>query len=102
MHHPKTEDEYDRLKQSTSLAVVQFSANWCGPCRVVKPEIEKLAKEYKDVTFIYVDVDELEDLPNGRDVKGVPTFKIYKDGMLVSYMAGANAQKVREQIEQYK
>jgi thioredoxin 1 len=59
------------------------SAEWCGPCKFIAPTFEEYSKEYTDVVFIHVDVDVLEDLPDGADVRGVPTFKFFKDGKLL-------------------
>ncbi len=59
------------------------SAEWCGPCKFIAPTFEEYSKEYTDVVFIHVDVDVLDDLPDGADVRGVPTFKFFKDGKLL-------------------
>lgn len=52
--------------------------------------------------FVHVDVDELEDLPDGGDVRGVPTFKFFKDGKLLDSFSGANKDKLKELIVKHK
>jgi thioredoxin 1 len=96
--------EYKDLKSTKQLVVVQFSAEWCGPCKAVKPQIQKLAEKYKELTFLYVDVDneQLANCSDGRDVRGVPTFKFFKEGELLESFSGANAAKVEETIKKYK
>merc|ERR1711916_286848 len=103
VHHPKTNDEYDGLKNAPGkLVVVDFSAEWCGPCKMIAPVFEQLSKDHADVVFIHVDVDTLEDLPDGADVRGVPTFKFFKDGALLEQFSGANKDKLEATIKSKK
>ena len=103
VHHPKTNDEYKNLKDAPGkLVVVDFSAEWCGPCKMIAPTFEALSKELPDVVFIHVDVDVLEDLPDGADVRGVPTFKFFKDGALLDSFSGADKDKLTKIINQHK
>ena len=86
------------------MVVVKFSAEWCGPCKAIAPHVERLAKEHEDVVFIHVDVDneQLANCPDGQDVRGVPTFKFFKNKKLVESFAGANASKITETIVKHK
>ena len=62
--------------------VVQFSAGWCGNCRVIKPKFKKLSENYKDVEFIIIDA---EKNPNSRKlakVDNLPTFAAFEKGLL--------------------
>ena len=62
--------------------VVQFSAGWCGNCRVIKPKFKKLSENYKDVEFIIIDA---EKNPNSRKlakVDNLPTFAAFENGLL--------------------
>lgn len=95
--------EYDGLKNTAGkLIVVDFSAEWCGPCKFIAPTFEEYAKTYTDAIFIHVDIDTLEDLPDGADVRGVPTFKFIKDGKVLEQFSGANKDKLKELIVKYK
>jgi thioredoxin 1 len=84
------------------LVIVDFSAEWCGPCKMIAPTFEALSKEHADVVFIHVDVDVLEDLPDGSDVRGVPTFKFFKDGNLLDTFSGANKDKLSSNLAKFK
>ena len=64
----------------------------------VAPVYEKLATENDGVTFIHVDVDELGSLEDASDVSGVPTFKFFKGGKLLSEFSGANQDKLKQTI----
>jgi len=103
VHHVHTKDEYQNLKNTAGkLVVVDFSAEWCGPCKRIAPTYEKLSQTHSDVVFIHVDIDELEGLPDGADVQGVPTFKFFKDGTFLEQFSGADAAKLESLINKYK
>lgn len=104
-HRPRqSNDEYENLKKNAAgkLIVVDFSAEWCGPCKMIAPTFEALSKEHDSVVFIHVDVDVLEDLPDGSDVRGVPTFKFFKDDKLLDTFSGANKDKLETNIKSFK
>ena len=73
-----------------------------GPCKQIAPKFEEFSKTYTDVVFVHVDVDTLDELPDGGDVKGVPTFKFFKGGKLLESFSGANPNKLKESIEKHK
>jgi thioredoxin len=102
-HHPKTNDEYENLKNTSGkLVIVDFSAEWCGPCKMIAPTFEALSKEHTNVVFIHVDVDVLEDLPDGYDVRGVPTFKVFKDNKLLDTFSGADKDTLINTVIKFK
>merc|ERR1712227_1029716 len=68
-------DEFNAVVSKGGLVCVDFFATWCGPCRMIAPYLEELAKEFEGkCTFLKVDVDELEDLAAEQEVKAMPTF----------------------------
>ena len=72
-----------------------LSAKWCGPCKRITPDMNKLADENKTIQFYYVDVDEWEEIAGegdgGFNVSQLPTFVFYKNGNEVSQrITGAN------------
>ena len=71
------------LKSQTSgkpLAIVDFYADWCGPCKTMKPIFEQLAHDHPDIVFLKVDVDQSGDLASKFNVSGIPSFVIIKNG----------------------
>jgi len=69
--------------------VVDFWAEWCGPCRMIGPLVEELAETYKEqVTIGKVNVDENE-LPNEYGIRNIPTLLFFKDGAVVDKLVGA-------------
>lgn len=71
------------------LVLVDFYADWCGPCRMTAPIIEELANEEKNVKFVKVNVDENPDLASQYQIFSIPTFLIFKDGKVVHQFVGA-------------
>lgn len=81
--------------------VVDFTASWCGPCKMIAPFFEELSKTYTSVKFIKVDVDELEDITAEAGVSAMPSFFIYKDGVVVDQLVGAAKDKLEAMIKKY-
>jgi thioredoxin 1 len=79
-----SENEYNRLANNGRPTVIEFSANWCGVCNGIAKPFEELSSEaeFKDITFARVDIDELPELSEKSDIKGVPTFHFFANGRL--------------------
>ncbi|HZW54912.1 MAG TPA: thioredoxin [Nitrososphaerales archaeon] len=94
---------FDALKRH-ELLVVDFWAPWCGPCRMVSPVVEQLAREYAGkVTFGKLNVDENPNISSQYRVQGIPTILIFKNGRVVDGIVGAVPKsmiesKIRAQI----
>eukprot|EP00127_Corallochytrium_limacisporum_P005400 Clim_evm12s204 gene=Clim_evmTU12s204 len=95
-------DEFTTVIKGDKLVVVDFYAKWCGPCRVIAPFIEELEKNYPDVVFIKVDVDELEELAAQSGITAMPTFQFYKQGNKIDEVKGARKDALKELVEKHK
>ncbi len=71
------------------IVLVDFYADWCGPCRMTSPIIEELSKEVSLVKFVKINVDENAELATQYSVFSIPTFLIFKNGQIVSQFVGA-------------
>ena len=67
------------------LWLVDFSATWCGPCRMLEPNLEELSKEYN---VLQVDIDKFMDLADNYEILSVPTLMLFKNGELVKQSSG--------------
>ena len=99
VRHVHSEDEYERMLSQAALSgrtvIVDFFAEWCGPCKMIAPAIEKLAKEYPQVIFAKVDVDQLQYAAQAAGVQAMPTFKAYRDTKEVGSVRGADEEAIR-------
>ncbi|XP_018336584.1 thioredoxin-2-like isoform X2 [Agrilus planipennis] len=97
----KNKEDFDSklADAGDQLVVVDFFANWCGPCKVIAPKLEDLAKEFANCLLILkVDVDECEDLATEYNVCAMPTFLFIKNKHVVAQFSGANYEKLRDTI----
>ncbi|KAL0605847.1 Thioredoxin [Plecturocebus cupreus] len=82
------------------LVVVDFSATWCGPCKMIKPFFHSLSEKYSNVVFLEVDVDDCQDVASECEVKCMPTFQFFKKGQKVGEFSGANKEKLESTINE--
>ncbi|NLI72779.1 MAG: thioredoxin [Bacteroidales bacterium] len=81
--------------ESGKPVVVDFWAEWCGPCRLIGPIIEELAEEYAGKVEIgKMNVDENVDTPNEYGIRNIPTVLFFKDGEVVDKQVGASQKAV--------
>ena len=85
-----TDANFEELLSSGQLLVVDFWAQWCGPCKAISPIIEELANEYEGKANIgKVDVDENDDITARYGIRNIPTILFFKNGELVDKQVGA-------------
>ena len=80
----------EKVLQSEQVAIVDFYATWCGPCRQIAPTMEQLAKEYEGRLKIYkVDIDKHRELADQYQIQSIPAFFAFKSGKLLERKTGA-------------
>ena len=96
-----TDANFEELLGTGKPMVLDFWAEWCGPCRMVSPIIDELAQEYEGrVTIGKMNVDENDDVVGRFGIRNIPTVIFFKNGEMVDKIVGATSKdKFKEKIE---
>lgn len=93
----------EEVTNSSGLTVVDFWADWCGPCKMLAPVMEELSREMTDVKFCKVNVDEEMSVAMAFRVASIPTLAFFRDGKYIDQAVGYQPKEVvKERIEQLK
>lgn len=91
------EEFTEKVINSPNIVVVDFFANWCGPCKMLSPVLEELESQNFDVDFFKVNIDENPSLADNFEVRTIPNVVIFKNGQVVDRSIGF---KTAEQIQE--
>ncbi|CAA0144258.1 thioredoxin family protein [Tenacibaculum maritimum] len=78
------QDNLGEILKGNKTVIVQYSATWCGNCRIMKPKFKKLASENENVAFVIVDAEKFPESRKLADVSNLPTFATFVDGNFVN------------------
>ena len=95
--HLKT-SEFDEIMDAAPLAMVDFWASWCGPCRMVSPIIDEIAAARSDVRVGKINVDEQPELARQFGIMSIPTLVVMKNGQIVNQAVGARPRSAIESM----
>ena len=86
-----TDDNFQsEVIESDALVLVDFWAEWCGPCKMIAPLLEEMVDKYEDrLKIVKIDVDQNKELPGKYGVRGIPTLVLFKDGNVKDQSVGA-------------
>lgn len=91
--------EFEQIIQENKLVVADYTATWCGPCKVVAPLIDKLATEYKDrATVVKIDIDKNPDAAKKYGIKSIPAILVFRDGEMVESNFGSQPYETYSNI----
>lgn len=92
-------DNFDQVRNKEGLALLDFYADWCGPCRMVLPIVDEIASEREDLFVGKINVNDNPDLAREFGVISIPTLIVMKDGKIINRSSGAkNKAKILEMI----
>lgn len=84
---------HDEVKESPKAVLIDFFANWCGPCRMVSPIVDEIAEQNPNYKICKVNVDEEPELAQAFEVSSIPTLAVVKDGVLRARSVGVKSKE---------
>ena len=93
-----TAADFEQTVTREGITLVDFWAEWCGPCRMFAPIFEKASEQHPDVTFGKVDTEAEQALAAAANIRSIPTLMAFRDGILVFAQPGALPAPALEQV----
>ena len=94
------QDNLGELVSDNETVIVQYSASWCGNCRIMKPKFKKLAAENENVTFVVADAEKFPESRKLATVDNLPTFAIFKNGTFVNQVQTNKFEVLKELFDE--
>jgi thioredoxin 1 len=96
-----TDANFKELVNGEKPVMIDFWAEWCGPCRMITPIVEELAEEYEGKAIVgKINVDENDEIPSEYGIRSIPTILFFKGGELVDKQVGAASKsKIEEKLK---
>ena len=95
-------DQNFEEETNNGVALIDFWATWCGPCKMQSPVIDQLSEERQDVNFYKMDVDQNQDTAKNLGIMAIPTLIVKKDGNIVDRITGYTPkEKLNQILDQY-
>ncbi|KAI3473051.1 hypothetical protein Pfo_030020 [Paulownia fortunei] len=92
------EQKMAEAERDEKIVVANFSAAWCGPCRMIAPFYVELSEKHPSIMFLTIDVDELTEFSTSWDIKATPTFFFLKHGQQLDKLVGANKPELQKKM----
>jgi thioredoxin 1 len=85
---------------TSGKVVIDFFAEWCGPCKKLAPHYVELASQYNNIRFFKVDSDQAEELAKHYDISALPTILFINNGDVISIIKGFNLDRMKSELEE--
>ena len=95
-----TQDNLQELVESNKKVFVQYSAGWCGDCRIMKPKFKRMAAEHEDAEFVLVDAEKFPASRKLADVSNLPTFAFFEGGQFKNQVQTNKVDSLKQFIDE--
>ena len=93
-------DNLNEIISNNETVIVQFSASWCGNCRIMKPKFKKLASENETIEFLMVDAEKYPESRKMATVDNLPTFATFKNGIFINQVQTNKFDLLKELVDE--
>ena len=93
-------DTLDKIVKDNDTVLVQYSATWCGNCRIMKPKFKKLATENENIPFVIVDAEKFPESRKLANVDNLPTFAAFKGGKLLNQVQTNKFESLKDLVNE--
>ena len=94
------EDTLESTVKANETVLVQYSAGWCGNCRIMKPKFKRMATEHENAEFVMVDAEKLPESRKMANVDNLPTFAAFRNGELVKQIQTNKTDLLKEFVDE--
>ena len=93
---------YEQAIKTNKYVIIDFYADWCGPCKMLSPILDQVSDQYQNINFFKVNVDRESTLARKLNIQSIPTVIFFKDGKLFNMFVGyKNTQEIKNLITEF-
>ncbi len=100
MFQELTTDTLQELVDSNEIVFVQYSASWCGNCRIMKPKFKRMGNGFENIPFVMIDAEKNPNSTQLANVDNLPTFAAFKNGKLISQVQTNKADSLKDFVDE--
>ncbi len=88
-----TKESFEKIKENGTRALIDFYADWCGPCKMIAPILEEIDAEYPQLVIAKINVDELPEIAVGYGIQSIPTLLLMENGEITKKAIGFRSKE---------